>query len=378
MNEQDRAQRAEVAREAASDLIARKTTRAWAPAERYDQEGAPHPQDARGLARRSVDRLGGDGYTVRASFEIEWAVSIGEGDDFTPACAGPAYGMTRLTERADYLRDVVNALAATGIEVDQIHPEYAAGQYEISVAAADPVVAADNAVLVRETIRAVSRHHDLRASFSPKVTADGVGNGMHVHFSLWRDGRNQMAGGDGPYGLGPAGEAFAAGVLAHLPGLLAIGAPSVASYLRLVPSHWAGAFACWGLENREAALRFVTGAAGSHSGAANFEVKSFDGAANPYLTVAGLLAAGSAGLAEDAVLPKPVDVDPATLATDSGIAPLPATLEEAMAALEADKVLTEAFGEALIDSIGAVRRGEIAALGGCSPEEIAARLRWKY
>ena len=76
-------------------------------------------------------------------------------------------------------------------------------------------------------------------------------------------------------------------MLDHLPALLAVGAPGVASYLRLVPSHWAGAYACWGLENREAALRMVTGSTGSTSWAANLEVKCFDLLANPYLALAG-------------------------------------------------------------------------------------------
>lgn len=351
---------------------------AWAPADRYDQGGAMHPQDSRGLARRAVDQLAADGYTVRASFEIEWAASVGDGDDFVPACVGPAYGMTRITERAGYLRDVVDALTASGIVVEQIHPEYAPGQYEISVAAADPVTAADNSVLVRETIRAVSQSHGLRASFSPKVVAGGVGNGAHVHISLWRDGHNVMAGGGGPYGLTPAGEGFAGGILSHLPGLLAIGAPSVASYLRLVPYHWAGAFACWGLENREAALRLVTGATGSQSQAANFEVKSFDATANPYLTMAAVLAAGHSGLSEGAVLPKPVDVDPATLGPEHGIQRLPSSLTEALQALEADAVLGKALGEEVIDTIAAVRRGEIAVFDGSSPEEIAAKVRWTH
>ena len=106
-----------------------------------------------------------------------------------------------------------------------------------------------------------------------------------------------MAGGNGPCGLTPVGEAFAAGILNRLPGLLALGAPSVASYLRLVPSHWAGVYACWGLENREAALRMITGSAGSTDWAANLEVKCLDLTANPYLLLAGLLAAGFDGVA---------------------------------------------------------------------------------
>jgi glutamine synthetase len=355
---------------------------AWAPADRYDQNGLPHPQDARAVARRQVARLADEGWEVRAAFEVEWCVSTGGGDEFVPACQGPAYGMTRLTELSGYVRDVHQALAAEGLAVDQIHPEYAAGQYEVSVAAQDPVGAADTAVLVRETIRAVSVGHGLRATFAPKVLADGVGNGGHVHLSLWRHGANAMAGGGGRYGLTPEGESFTGGILRRLPALLAVGAPSVASYLRLVPSHWAGAFACWGLENREAAVRFVSGAYGDRRRAANIEVKCFDAAANPYLAVAALLAAGRAGLAEGARLPEPVDVDPASLPDDvraaRGIAALPASLAAAVAAFEAEPALTGAFGPALADTVAAVRRGEIALFEGAEPADIAARTRWRY
>ena len=231
-------------------------------------------------------------------------------DDFVPAAVGPGYGMTRLIAVSDYARDLLEALAAEGVAVEQFHPEYATGQLELSVAAGTPVETADTSVLVRSTIRAVGQRHGFRTSFSPKVEVEGVGNGGHVHLSVWRDGHNLMAGGAGPFGLTEDGAAFAAGILEHLPGLLAIGAPSVASYLRLIPSHWAGVFACWGLENREAALRMVTGSEGSARWAANLEVKCIDLTANPYLLLAGLLAAGLAGLEADAPLPDPIDVDP--------------------------------------------------------------------
>lgn len=364
---------------------------AHAPALRYAQDGSVHPLDARALLRREADRLAGDGYAVKAAFEIEWAVSDGEGEEFSPACKGPAYGMTRVTELAGYLRDLLESLKATGVTVVQLHPEYAPGQYEVSVAAEDPVGAADTAVLVRETIRAVTIRHGMAASFSPKVEADSVGNGAHAHLSLWRDGAeagaeggavNAMAGGPGPFGMTAAGEAFAAGVLRRLPALLAVGAPSVASYLRLVPSHWSGAYACWGLENREAALRFVTGAEGERATAANLEVKCLDAAANPYLLLAALLAAGRDGLGAGLRLPEPVDVDPAALTEEEraarGIAPLPASLAESVAAFEADAVLREALGEAVTDTVAAVRRGEIALLDGATPRQVAAATRWRH
>jgi glutamine synthetase len=354
---------------------------AWAPADRYDQETSAHRLDSRLLLRREIARFA-DNLTFQVAFEVEWCVSVGDGDEFVPACHGPAYSMARLIERSGYVRDVVEALAEQGLVVEQVHPEYAAGQFEVSIAPNDPVGAADDFVLVRETIRAVSANHGLRATFSPKVLADGVGNGAHAHLSLWRDGENLMSGGEGRFGLRPEGDAFAAGILAHLPGLLAIGAPAVASYLRLIPSHWAGAYACWGRENREAAVRLVTGTVGERERAANLEVKCVDAAANPYLLLAALLAAGKSGLDDGAALPDPVDVDPDTLHPDArvarGIRALPRSLDEAVVAFEADPVLRQALGDELVDTVATVRRGEIALFDGAKPDEIAARTRWRH
>lgn len=360
---------------------------AWAPVDRYTQAGTPHVQCSRSLLRRLVASYAEAGYDVRAAFEVEWVVGRPDGtpddaDAFVPALSGPAYGMTRLAEVSDYARDLLLALEEQGVVVDQFHPEYAGGQLEISVAALDPVAAADTSLLVRNTITAVSAQHGLRVSFSPKVTADGVGNGGHVHLSLNRDGENLMSGGEGTFGLTDLGEAFAAGLLQHLPGLLAVGAPSVASYLRLVPSHWAGAFAAWGLENREAALRFVTGPDGNRQASANVEVKSFDLAANPYLVLAGCLAAGLAGVRAGSRLPDPVGVDPASLTDEgrreAGIRALPASLEEAVRAFESDEVLAEAFGEELAATVVDVRRGEIALFEGQTPDAVCRAVRWKH
>jgi glutamine synthetase len=354
---------------------------AWAPGERYAQTGEPYPLDSRLLLARLVDELATRRISVLSAIEIEWVVSEA-GEEYVPAAAGPAYGMARLTNASDYSRDVLSALAEEGVGVEQFHPEYAAGQLELSVAPESPVHAADTSVLVRNTIRAVGVRHGLRTSFSPKVDAAGVGNGGHVHLSLGRDERNLMAGGSGAFGLTDEATGFASGVLEHLPALLAIGAPSVASYLRLVPQHWAGAYACWGLENREAALRMVTGSRGSEEWAANLEVKCFDLHANPYLMLAALLAAGTAGLDSGATLPEPVDVDPAALGEDAlaerGIKRLPGTLREAVDAFTQDDVLRAALGEPLVSAITAVRESELELFDGASPEEVAAASRWAH
>jgi glutamine synthetase len=355
---------------------------AWAPGDRYRQDGEPHERCSRLLLQRLVESGTANDLEIKAGIEIEWVISAGDGEDFVSAAVGPGYGMSRLIGVSDYVRDVIDALSAEGITVDQFHPEYAVGQLELSVAAESPVDAADTAVLVRSTIRAVGQRYNYRTSFSPKVEAEGVGNGGHVHLSVWRDGRNLMAGGDGPCGLTNVGEAFTAGILSRLPALLAIGAPSVASYLRLVPSHWAGVYACWGLENREAALRMITGSAGSSDWAANLEVKCLDLTANPYLLLAGLLAAGFAGVAAGAQLPEPVDVDPAALPSEEldrrGIRRLPTSLRESTDALAADSVLRDALGSALIDSVIAVRESEIERFAEASADEIVRALRWTH
>src|SRR5436190_514043 len=103
-----------------------------------------------------------------------------------PVHNGPAYGLPVLATISDYVRDLVAALEETGVAVEQFHPEYAMGQLELSVAPNDPVGAADTTVVVRQTIRAMAARHGMRASFSPVVIAGHVGNGGHVHFSLWR------------------------------------------------------------------------------------------------------------------------------------------------------------------------------------------------
>jgi len=364
-------------------VLAEQPGWAWAPVDRWTQQGEVHPQDQRSLARRAAETLAAVGLSARMAFEVEWVLGAQvEGDDFVPATRGPAYGLTRVEEQSDYLRDLLVALDRQGVEVQQVHPEYAAGQFEVSVRAEDPVGAADTQVLVRETIRALSLRRGVRASFSPKVLAGGVGNGGHLHLSLWRDGGNLFTGGDGELGLTREAEAFTAGLLDRMPALLAVGAPSVASYLRLVPQHWAGAFQAWGLENRETALRLVQGPPEESPRAANLELKAFDLTANPYLLVAAVVHAGLAGIRDGASLPPPVDVDPASLSDDEragrGIAALPGTLEEATRAFESDPVLTAAFGTELAETVVDVRRAESALFAGATPEQVAAATRWTH
>lgn len=355
---------------------------AWAPGDRYRQDGEPHPGCSRLLLQRQVAALAEQSIEVKAGIEIEWTISKGPGDEFTPGTAGPGYGLARVVEVSDYARDLLTALEDQGVSVEQFHPEYAPGQLEVSTTPESPVDAADTSVLVRTTIRGVGESYGYRTSFSPKVDAAGVGNGGHVHLSLWRDGRDLMAGGERRFELTGTADAFSAGVLRRLPALLALGAPSVASYLRLIPQHWAGVYAAWGLENRETAMRMVTGSTGSTGWAANMEVKCFDLSANPYLLLAGLLAAGAAGIKEGARLPEPIEVDPAALPDDEladrGITRLPTSLRGAVDAFAADEALGRAFGQQLVDSIVAVRESELELFADATPEQVADATRWAH
>ncbi|MGW6542631.1 glutamine synthetase [Streptomyces massasporeus] len=358
---------------------------AWAPVDRVTQDGDRHPGCTRTFLRRIVTEAAErHGLTFKAAIEIEWSVARGDapGDAFVPATTGPAYGATRQIELGDYTADLLAACAAQGVDVEQVHPEYAAGQFEISVGALDPVAAADRSVLVRQTVRAVAQRHGLRVSFAPAVVGRGVGNGGHVHLSAWRDGANLHTGGERRHGMTAEAESFTAGILAHLPALTAVTAPSPASRLRLRPSQWAGVFTAWGRETRETALRVVTGTAGLRDRAANLEIKPVDLAANPYLAIGSLIAAGLDGLTSSAALPDETTGDPAHLgeaeAAARGVCRLPDSLERAVEAFREDEVLRTALGPVLADAVVAVRRGEQASVAGLDDDQVAAAYRWRY
>ncbi|WP_326798996.1 glutamine synthetase family protein [Streptomyces sp. NBC_01808] len=349
---------------------------AWAPADRYSQDGERYPGCHRSFVNRMVRAAAGQGLSLRMGFETEWSVGPGALGE------GPAYGLARLADSGAYLLDIVDALTAQGVEVLQIHPEYEPGQFEISTVPEAPLDAADTAVLVRHTVRAVSHAHGLRASFAPLPGHSGIGNGGHVHLSLWRGEKNLMHGGTGPRGMTPDGEAFLAGLLRSLPALTGVGCPSPASYLRLAPSSWSGAYRCWGWENREAALRFITGPAGEAAQRANAELKCFDQAANPYLVVGSVIAAGLAGREDALRLPEeftddPAHADPGELA-QRGIERLPTGLAEAVRHLRGSVVLRKAMGDHLFDALLAVRGAEDGLFADRSRAETVDATRRRY
>lgn len=362
---------------------------ALAPVDQLDQEGEVYPACARTFTRRMLERLASFGLELRGGFEVEFFLgrrtsngAAGEPDP-VPAHTGPAYSAIALADVEPFATSLIRALEEQGTGVMQFHPEYSTGQLEVSVPHRAGIAVADTNLILRQTIRAVARSHGLAASFAPVVFAGLVGNGLHLHLSVWdRRGRNLFHGGRGPEGMTRKAEAFAAGILASMPALTAITAPSVASYQRLQPHRWSGPWACWGRENREAALRFVTGMVGSRAEAANLEVKAMDSAANPYIALGAIVAAGIDGLERELSLPEPVLDDPASIAASRrramGIRQLPSSLGAAIRELERSSLLRQAMGDVLFEAFLATRGAEHAAFEGMDPADAVRAHRWRY
>jgi glutamine synthetase len=328
-------------------------------------DGEPAAVCQRSFLKRQTARLGERGAVLEASFENEFTLAVPLDDgSFRPVDESLCFSTIGMAASQDYVEALADALERQEIVLEQYYAELGHGQQEISTGHAPALHAADEQILVRETIRGVAAQLGYVASLAPKSWPEAAGNGGHIHFSLWsEDGsRNLFHDSSRPDRLSDAARHFIAGVLSHLPGLCGLTAPSFNSYQRIVPQYWAGAFTAWGHDNREAPVRVPSVFAGMEEASTNAELKSADATCNPYLALGGLIAAGLDGLERNLEPPEPVAVDPATIPDSEretrGIHRLPETQQEALAALEADDVLTTALGPVLAESYLAVRRSE--------------------
>lgn len=208
------------------------------------------------------------------------------------------------------------------------------------------------------------------ASFLPKVFPDKTGSGCHLHFSLWKDGGNVLTDYQGDYGLSEVGRQFISGILHHLPALMAITTPIPNSYRRIVPHSWSGAYQCWGVDNREAAIRVIREPDGEVK---NFELKTVDASSNPYLTLGVVITAGLDGIKQGIELRSPVQEDPAHLPEDElaglKINRLPSDLEESIMELKKDRIILSAMGEKLAKAYIAVKGADLKELGELTLED---------
>lgn len=330
--------------------------------DQVNPDGTPWDGCARTFLKQAIAELATAGYELQAAFEPEFTLGRREGAELEPLDESLCYSATGFHLAHDYIIDLVEALNKQGLEVEHYYPELGHGQQEVSIRHAAALRAADNHVLLRETARAVAIRHGLWASFAPKPLPDQAGNGAHLHASLWSNGSNAFTDASGQFGMSAVGYRFMAGVLAHLPALVALTCGSVNSYRRLAPSMWAGAYACYGPDNREAAIR-VCSPVGA-SGSVNLELKPSDSSGNPYLALGGFIHAGLDGIRRELDPGEPLLVDPATLSSSErsrlAVVRLPSSLSEALDALQADSVLMSALGPLRSSAYLAVKRSEAA------------------
>ncbi|MAS53217.1 MAG: glutamine synthetase [Pimelobacter sp.] len=381
--------------ESAADVtpLAGQRGQAWVNGRQVAADGEAWPYCQRAVLERQVAAAAEAGFEVRAGFEIEMVVVRDDlladpaGDDWRPAHRGPVYSPNALRDVDEFVHQLLGDLAAHGISIGQLHAEYGGAQVEIALDALDPLAMADTQVLARQTIHAAARAHGLRVSFAPITTADGAGNGWHLHTSLVREGRNALTGTGSDtdeHGLSTTGRGYLAGLLRELPGLVAVTAPTTGSLMRRRPGFWAGAYGFWGVENREAALRLVPSSPLLGTEHTNVELKACDASANPYLALAVVIAAGLAGVRDGAgaTLPDPVQDDVGgwedAAREAAGISPLATTHEEQRAHLLASDLVRDVLGEELLGAFVAVRDSDAAWAAEHTPEETVASLRWRY
>ena len=347
-------------------------------ADLVQQDGTPWEACARTFLKQAIEALAHEGYAMSAAFEPEFTLGrrepdlAGGPDRLVPADDSLCYSATGFHLAHEYAMELVRALNAQGLRVEHYYPELGHGQQEVSIRHAPALRAADNHVLYRETVRGVAFRRGMWASLAPKPIPDQAGNGTHLHASLTdladdgSAGRAQVfADPQDRYGLSATGYHFIGGVLAHLPALVALTCGSVNSYRRLQPQFWSSAYTCYGMDNREAAVRICSPLRGDASSSVNLELKPSDSSANPYLALGGFIYAGLDGIQRKLDPGEPVSVDPATMSRAEreavGARRLPRTLTEALDALAADELLTGAMGPLRSAAYLAVKRSEAVA-----------------
>lgn len=343
----------------------------WAPGHlramaNLELEGAPWVHCPRAFVRRMEEAAAKHGLSVRAGAELEFVLlRPGVGSDGEPLATDETLyaAMAAFSKSREVIDAISEGLYGQGIALENYNPESASGQHELSLRHRPLLETADQIVAARETIRAVARAFDLVASFLPKIFPDQAGSGCHVHLSLHRDAQNVTGDAAGVWKLSAEARAFIAGLLEHLPALLAATTPSPNSFRRLQPSTWSGAFTAWGIDNKEAAIRVLQNPFGD--GPAHFELKSMDLAANPYVALGCVAAAGLDGISRNVELGPPVQRNPAVLDADErrtlNVRRLPETLSGALAAFREDAALREAMGGEMARVYTAVREAEVRA-----------------
>ncbi|HEK9103608.1 TPA: type I glutamate--ammonia ligase [Bacillus pseudomycoides] len=246
-------------------------------------------------------------------------------------------------------RDIVLELEEMGFEIEASHHEVAPGQHEIDFKYANALRSCDDIQTFKLVVKTIARKHGLHATFMPKPLFGVNGSGMHCNLSLFKNGENVFYDQNGELQLSDDARHFIAGILNHAPAFTAVANPTVNSYKRLVPGYEAPCYVAWSAQNRSPLVRIPA----SRGISTRVEVRSVDPAANPYLVMATLLAAGLDGIKNKLTPPAAVDRNIYVMTKEereeAGIVDLPATLAQALVTLQSDEVVCGALGEHLLE-----------------------------
>ncbi|MBN6189073.1 type I glutamate--ammonia ligase [Aneurinibacillus sp. BA2021] len=242
-------------------------------------------------------------------------------------------------------RDIVLTLEQMGFQIEASHHEVAPGQHEIDFKYASAVEAADQIQTFKLVVKTIARKHGLHATFMPKPLFGINGSGMHCNMSLFSGSKNVFEDKNTELGLSETAMQFLAGIIKHARGFAAITNPTVNSYKRLVPGYEAPCYVAWSARNRSPLVRIPA----SRGLSTRIEVRNPDPAANPYLALTALLAAGLDGVKNKMQAPPATDRNIYVMneaeRKEAGIDNLPATLKEAVEELKANEVICAAIGE---------------------------------
>ncbi len=341
-------------------------------ADQHSIDGNPWECCPRTNLKRAITRLNSDhGLEVVASFEHEFVTKREDGTSLP----GSPFGLDSMLASEPFGSEVWDACVAAGIELENWLPEFGAGQFEVTMTPQDALRASDHAVLLKEIVRHVARENRLRATFVPLPHPDSVGNGVHVHLSLTKDGKPITYDAQGKAGMSTFAESAFAGILDHAAGILAWTAPSQVSALRLTPHRWSAGGICIGRQNREALLRICPSLNGADPNkVVNVEFRAADATANPHLVMACLINAMCEGLDRDATIDLIVDEHVDLVSVPQ----LPATLNEAVDAFKTNSIMNGWFPQELIDTHLSIRVCEARALEGLDNAAKCARYAEVY
>lgn len=313
----------------------------------------PFAGDPRAVLRRAIDEATQHGLAYHVAPEMEFFLFRSDEAGRPLLVPHDAAGYFDATNDANthIRRRMVRALSAFGIETEATHHEVAIGQHEIDLRYAPALQAADQIITLRSTVKAVAQQHGLYATFMPKPIVGVDGSGMHIHQSLAdaKSGASVFFDTNDAYGLSKIARHFIAGLLAHAPGMIALLAPLVNSYKRLVPGFEAPVYLSWGRTNRAALVRVPRIIPGRPQ-TTRVELRCADPSCNPYLALAVMLRAGLDGISRELPLPAAAEEDLFQLdARTRRLELLPSSLGEALTALQNDDLIASTIGAHVLE-----------------------------